>query len=94
MDNNIRDNIIKICKEDTNLYCERYPANSYKLAELVFLRCLSKELSNLAHKYEATKCMKIPYASNHLDVIFEFYDDEMCKEIDNIERTKWSNIWQ
>ena len=93
MDSNIRDNIIKICKEDTNLYCERYPANSYKLAELVFLRCLSKELSNLAHKYEATKCFKMPI-SNHLDVIFEFYDDEMCKEIDNIERTNWSNIWQ
>lgn len=32
--------------------------------------------------------------SNHLDVIFEFYDEEMCKEIDNIERTNWSNIWQ
>ena len=93
MDSNIRDSIIKKCKEDTNAYCGRYPSNSYKLAELVFLRCLSKELSNLAHKYEATKRMKI-YGINHLDIIFEFYDDAMCKEIDNIERTNWSNIWQ
>ena len=33
-------------------------------------------------------------ASKHLDIIFEFYEDEMCKEIDNIERTNWSSIWQ
>ena len=60
---------------------------------MVFLRCLSKELLNLARKYEATKCVKIPIASNHLNIIFEFYEDEMCKEIDNIERTNWSSIW-